>query len=280
MARATNGLGQFRGKLGSVVFRVSEGQQIASAYQPQVRNPKSNLQTAQRNKLFLASQLNRLVSDYDIAGLGSTPRARRSEFMRNILINAVSTLNNATFVTSIKGDKVLFSKGNPSILRNLITVSGVTIDIDFQNVNSEDVSNLALKMVEVIIENGVYKSVSSYYRNLPAVGSHQGYDVGSIESGKKLLYAVPIKLKEGYRVVNQQLTQLQFDSATGESKYVVVGKYYENAASYQYYESFLVGSWGDSGAVELPSGGEDSVVNPDAPSFYNAVNTSNLEDNE
>ena len=89
MARATSGLGQFRGKVGSVVFRVNQGQQIVSAYQPSVRNPKSNTQTAQRNKIYLASQLSKLVPREDIIGLApkGSVRDRRSMFIRNIIEN-------------------------------------------------------------------------------------------------------------------------------------------------------------------------------------------------
>lgn len=272
MGKATNGLGQFRGKVGAVVFRVNQGEQIVSAYQPQVRNPKSNLQTAQRNKFYLASQLNKLVSDYDIAGLGATPRNRRSEFVKNIVVNAISTLNDGLFTTSIKEDKVLFSKGSDSGLESLFTANtltgtSATFGVNFQSTDGIDVSNVAVKIVQVLIKNNEYVGVKSFYLDLPEAGNTKTFNITVPTGTKVVLYAVPIRLKEGYRVVEQKLTQLQYDAATDENKYVVVGEYAESSASYQYYKSFVVASWGNSGDVVSPDEGGDEVVNPDGPNF-------------
>lgn len=44
-------LGQINGKVGSAVFRTSLGIQIVQAYQPKVKNPRSDLQMTQRNKI-------------------------------------------------------------------------------------------------------------------------------------------------------------------------------------------------------------------------------------
>lgn len=266
MGKATNGLGQFRGKVGSVVFRVNQGEQIVSAYQPQVRNPKSNLQTAQRNKFYLASQLNKLVSDYDIAGLGTTPRNRRSEFIKNIVVNAVSNLNNGVFTTSIKEDKVLFSKGTDSGIEHLLVVAAVNegraqFSINFTDLDSNEVANLALKTIEVHIRNNEYVYLKSSYLQLPDSGTVQTYDVEIPDDTKVILYAVPFRLKDSYRVVEQKLTQLQFNSATNENEYVVIGEYGESAASYLHHKSFVIGSWGSAGVVATPNF-EDNVVNP------------------
>lgn len=48
MAKGTIALGQFRGKVGGQVLRVVDGQQIVQAYQPEIHDPKTNLQRCQR----------------------------------------------------------------------------------------------------------------------------------------------------------------------------------------------------------------------------------------
>lgn len=281
MARATNGLGQFRGKVGSVVFRVSEGQQIASAYQPQVRNPKSNLQTAQRNKMYLATQISKLVSQNEIIGLGTTPRNRRSMFIKNIIDNAVSRLNNGVFTTSIDEKKVLFSNGVDSRIKSLFTVttgdgSAASYSLNFETTGGIDVTNIAIKTVEIRIQNNEFTYLKSSYLQLPNVGATQSYNINIPSGTKVILYAIPIRLKENYRVVDEELTQLQFNSTTGENEYVVVGKYGESAASYQYYKSFVIGSWGNSGVIVTPDGDGDEVVNPDGPN----INPTSVDDGE
>lgn len=57
MAKVTSINGKATGKLGSVVYAVSAGQQIAREYNPNVANPSTSKQVNQRAKLKLMSQL-------------------------------------------------------------------------------------------------------------------------------------------------------------------------------------------------------------------------------
>ena len=61
MAKSTNGLGQFRGKLGGAVFAVNAGEQIVRQYQPQVANPRTAAQLTQRAKMNLTGKLSAIV---------------------------------------------------------------------------------------------------------------------------------------------------------------------------------------------------------------------------
>lgn len=57
-------LGRFSGKVGSVVGQVSRGQQIIKAYQPQINNPKSAKQQAQRKAFATAVyDINKICRD-------------------------------------------------------------------------------------------------------------------------------------------------------------------------------------------------------------------------
>lgn len=57
-------LGRFSGKVGSVVGQISRGQQIIKAYQPQINNPKSAKQQAQRKAFATAVyDINKICRD-------------------------------------------------------------------------------------------------------------------------------------------------------------------------------------------------------------------------
>lgn len=85
MSKSTNGLGQFRGKLGAVVYAVRNGQQIVRAYQPVVANPKSTAQSIQRAKGNLAGRISAITPWQILEGLGSNKYKRRSRFLRLLL---------------------------------------------------------------------------------------------------------------------------------------------------------------------------------------------------
>lgn len=57
MAKVTALQGKATGKIGSIVYSVNAGQQIAREYQPNVANPSTNAQVAARSALKLGSQL-------------------------------------------------------------------------------------------------------------------------------------------------------------------------------------------------------------------------------
>lgn len=280
MARATSGLGQFRGKVGAVVFRVSQGQQIASAYQPAVRNPKSNLQTAQRNKMYLASQLSKLVPREDIIGLAprGTARDRRNMFIKGILDNSVSRLNGEVFSTSVMTNSVLFSNGNA--IDGIVTTAAVSgnnydVQITFDKTKiTEDVFNrLAIKLIQFDIVNDIYSNYKSSYLDLGTYNTDDSEDTFTkmfsvaIQQGvSTAVYLVPIELNENVRYSSEKKTLVQVD--TDNMTFVITGQYDINNAVLKWYKSRFVGAT-DGGEIVPPSTGGDEVVNPDGPSFPN-----------
>lgn len=62
MAKITNMVGLAKGKTGSIVYSVRNGQQIARAYNPYVGNPNTPAQVQSRAKLKLLSQVSAAVS--------------------------------------------------------------------------------------------------------------------------------------------------------------------------------------------------------------------------
>ena len=277
MARATSGLGQFRGKVGSVVFRVNQGQQIVSAYQPSVRNPKSNTQTAQRNKIYLASQLSKLVPREDIIGLApkGSVRDRRSMFIRNIIENTTSILDGELFTSQISYKDVIFSKGNSIIF----SVSGANeggtpqpgtekIRVLFADELTEATYNrIAIKAITFAYSEGNIKGYESRWLDLPKYSEleNNSFVVDGLGRYNYMTYLIPVMLKDNFRYSRERKTLVQI---VDDGEFAIAGEYSTNNA---------VLSWGNSigytlgnfDAIVPPTGDEDEVVNPDGPNFPN-----------
>lgn len=281
MARATSGLGQFRGKVGSVVFRVSQGQQIASAYQPAVKNPKSNLQTAQRNKMYLASQLSKLVPREDLIGLApkASVRDRRNMFIRNIITNSTSSLSNGVFTSSVYYESILFSKGEQLEGVSLSTATGssgnsVTITFDKSIISEEQFNRMALKLVQIDISNDVYSNYKSSWLNLGEYDStdQQQFNitinVATTSGATTYIYLIPVQVADGVRYSAEKKTLIQTNKDSGEI--VIQGVYAINNAVLKWFNSVSLPTiMGDDGEIVPPSTGDNEVVNPEAPDFPN-----------
>lgn len=271
MARATNGLGQFRGKVGSVVFRVSQGQQIASAYQPAVKNPKSNLQTAQRNKMYLASQISKLVPREDIVGLAPnrSTRDRRSLFVKNIIINTLSTLVGEEFTSRIAAETIKFSDGEQLgfIAASAPQDGNVSLLID-EEIGEDLYNKLAIKVIILEVDNNVYSGYKSFWAELPQFSTAQNGTITinlDIASHESYVWVVPVTLNDGFRYSSQRKTLIQ---SAPDGDIVITGEYPISSAVYKWWGSTMVDSM-EGGVLIPPSTGEDEVVNPDGPTFPN-----------
>ena len=111
MAKASNGLGKFSGKLGGAVFVIRNGKQIVREYNPRPSNPKSVLQLQQRAKGNLAGRITSFVPKTAIAGLGVNAERRRARFNQLILKGAQVTLIGNDYSAKIPWESVKFSEG-------------------------------------------------------------------------------------------------------------------------------------------------------------------------
>ena len=279
MARATNGLGQFRGKVGAVVFRVNQGKQIASAYQPAVKNPKSNLQTAQRNKMYLASQISKLIPKEDIIGLAprGTTRDRRSMFIKNIINNSVSSLENGVFRTDINWINLYLSNGG--LLDGMsVSTDGsngeITLTFDKSKISQDDFNRLAIKIIEIEAVGGEFP-----YQNYKSAWIDLGeYDTTSTNTSFKVtitiapsggigkaISIIPVMLADNVRYSAERKTFVQLSG----DEFVILGQYDINRAVLKWYTSSQVRMYGGNTEPIPPSTDGDEVVNPDGPNFPN-----------
>lgn len=117
MSKATHSpLGQWRGRTGGQVYRVSRGEQIVSVYQPKVSNPRTAGQTAQRTRFNLMSRLNSLTPIELLRPFSATPATARSLFSKSLMrgittSTAASTTTEVVYTALIAPADVHFGEG-------------------------------------------------------------------------------------------------------------------------------------------------------------------------
>lgn len=125
MAKAIGFIGGIHGKSGNVVFRKGEnGMTIMSAYQPQVSNPKTSAQVAQRARMNAVGRFSRLWSANDLSPLSGTRLRNRSQFNSNCLLN--SRYYPSDSKAAVVPELVKFSNGVLPVASSLV-VSGENI---------------------------------------------------------------------------------------------------------------------------------------------------------
>ena len=160
MAKASNGLGKFSGKLGGAVFVIRNGKQIVREYNPRPSNPKSALQLQQRAKGNLAGRISSLVPKAAIFGLGTNAIERRSRFNKIILDAAQVTTINNEYQAKVPWENVLFSEGSvtPTVSFTKAIADANVISASFARVNSVPDNIYAASMSRIVVM--VYNNIS------------------------------------------------------------------------------------------------------------------------
>ena len=157
MAKASNGLGKFSGKLGGAVFVIRNGKQIVREYNPRPSNPKSALQLQQRAKGNLAGRITSFVPKAAIFGLGTNAMERRARFNKIILDAAQVKLIDNEYQAKVPWENVLFSEGSvsPTIsltkwssYANVISASFVRVDSVPDDVYAASMSRLGVMVYD------------------------------------------------------------------------------------------------------------------------------------
>lgn len=178
-------LGQWRGRTGGQVYRVSHGQQIVSAYQPKVSNPKTDNQQRQRAKFNLMAKLNSITPTVLLRPFSPTPGIARPMFSKSLMkyievTDMESTVDQTVYTAKIAAADLHFGEGATLIptgidLSSAISVSsaatGVLIDIDNPNIFSGDV--LAVRVIDVCRTLGATSSyIDVRYHDFNDAGSY------------------------------------------------------------------------------------------------------------
>lgn len=230
MAKSTGGLGQFRGKMGSVVFSVRNGQQIIRNYQPVVTNPKSSDQRIQRAKAVLVGKLSNLIQPEIIVGFsGGSKPARRAKFL-SALFNAVRAEISVTTGTAkaiLDGPKLVLSEGNPAqfIIPSTPALQNDAGQVVLSWTNSADLPDgMRYRIIGLMYLNiaGTDNYVWKVFDKVVTASSRM-VEVGQFASGNYTLsnsdfnfYAIPIYINES--VLAMQGAPLVGSITTDEGK--------------------------------------------------------------
>lgn len=208
MGKASNGLGKFSGKVGGVVFAISNGEQIVKAYQPVVSNPKSSLQLVQRAKGNLTGRISSFVPRTAIAGLGNNNRTRRGEFLRNILKGAIVTQSGGNYNAKIADENVLFSKGYTQLSVTLASVTAAAGQVSVSLIGdseslipAEEYAARQTRLVCMIYDNVTQElvEVATKIATKPTQGNSQSTALPISRQGGYIavVYAIPMSTSDG-----------------------------------------------------------------------------------
>lgn len=261
MGKATSGLGQFTGKVGSVVFSVSDGEQVVKAYQPNVKNPRTSAQLIQRAKINVAGKLSSIVPQSAILGLKGSGRKRRGVFLGSLLRSAQVTETNGNYVANINPADIVLSQGVAVPCVNVTATyedGAITLSVTKNGaLNESEYSRSSAKYVVIGISNetGYYDFVAEGIVNKPEFSSTsavtQGVIVLNDNEHSYLVYVIPTTLKDGFgtSVVAGALNYVN----NAVSSELSVN---ESSAVEQYGNSLYVGTVGTQSGGGNSGGGE------------------------
>lgn len=154
--------GKLSGKMGSAVFRVREGQQVVTQYNPIVKNPNSQGQQNQRAKFKLMSQLSAVMAPA-LGTLGTINRpARGKETQRNAF-----TRLNMSLVQVSTADQEVTAK---------IPMEQIKLTSSFRNFPALDVSPAGANGIEFNYVDEMPAGITTvrivtvgYVNNIPVV---------------------------------------------------------------------------------------------------------------
>lgn len=201
MGKSVNIIGTIRGKVGSVVFsKGPNGETVMRSYQPQVYNPRTMPQLAQRAKVNMVGKLSKLIPIEALSGLGMGSRLNnRSEFNSNCLRKAVAIWQGGQYTASVLPGQLVFSKGTAVLGATLgtITITSNKVSVALSNVNGD--GNHGVRLIAVVMQNvqgDAYKTAAYadiIFDENQAV-AEVNLPVTLVSGDVVLLYACPMEL--------------------------------------------------------------------------------------
>lgn len=188
--------GKGSGKLGSSVFAISGGEQIVREYNPQVSNPNTDAQVAQRAKLKLMSQLAASLAGVLAFRKQGLVSARNQFVSRNI---GFASFSNGQAVAELL--KLQLTPGNSVLGSNVtITRSNEAVIVNAVDVNGNDIAKVVLVVCRAT-EGSQVQVLDIQIKDAPAgnnIVSHSFYPY----SGNLIAYAYGLKSGSGSTSIN------------------------------------------------------------------------------
>lgn len=248
MGKVVGLVGAASGKIGNLVYAVTNGIQTARVYQPVVSNPKTPLQTAQRAKGNLCGRISSFVPRAAIFGLGVNARARRGRFLSNLLNAATVTIVGGQYRAKVADNAIKFSMGSVpiSVIQSAITAQANTINVSLLGVSSAVMSadTYASKLTRLVVM--VYDSatndlveVVTKIATKPAQSATEATNLSTTHpSGyTAVVYAIPMDTNDG-NAMSVSTDVAEKDDATVAASLSVNG----NAVVFDYGMSVVLGT--------------------------------------
>lgn len=208
MAKNVGLIGSVSGKIGNVVYAVTNGVQIARVYQPVVSNPKSPLQNAQRAKGNIAGRISSLTPRTVIMGLGGNNRARRGAYLRELLRAATVTSSGGVYTAKVDGDDIVFSKGSVVVPVNYdnATTSAHRVQIVLRGVGAglippEVYASCLVRLVAVVYDSTTQEMVeiATNMAQMPQQSGASESNIPIAHNGGFIadIYAIPMRTSDG-----------------------------------------------------------------------------------
>ena len=188
-----NGLSQWTGRIGGLVFKVVNGKQVIVPYKKEVFNPRTEAQMSNRAKFALAGMINKIVPKEVLVGMSSDRRSRRPLFSSNIVRHANVSIANGAVTANLNANDLVFSQGAAAP----VTVSEMTVNNGLVGGTLGDLpENVdAVMMIAVVFDTTVGHYTRTVYEVLPAGETAVSLDTKTTEAGNVAhLYAVPMTL--------------------------------------------------------------------------------------
>lgn len=183
--------GNLSGKMGSAVFRVREGQQVVTQYNPIVKNPNSEGQQAQRAKFKLMSQLAAVMGP-GFGTLSVTKRktkgkpSQRNAFTQINFPLATVTAENQTVTATIAMEDLKLTSSFRDLPALALTAGEEQFDVDIAEI-AADVTTVRIVVV------GYTNNVPAIVKMMDAPVRAQSHDISTtvdnIPAGKYTVLA-------------------------------------------------------------------------------------------
>lgn len=217
MAKVTKMVGNFRGRVGGLVYSKGEGaENYVRAYQPQVFNPKSESQVDQRAKMNLIGRLSAVTPKSVLVGMGGTGRMRRSAFNANLLNMAIIDRSAPGIVSAqLNPEDIVFSKGAEVLNANVSTAAAVTatqVSLSLTLNNADLANKYGERIVVAVIDpedKGGYsflRTTEVVFANTTAVAITVPFGTSIVDETMVAVYRLPFMLSEaGQSMVTEGL---------------------------------------------------------------------------
>lgn len=152
MARMQGITGKLSGKMGAAVFRVREGQQVVTQYNPIVKNPNTAGQQAQRAKFKLMTQLAAIMAPgFGTMGVTERPArgkgtARNGFVQKNFALAETEMVNDAV-TAKIPMEKLQLTDSFRYLPPLELGTDTLAIDVEMNNV-AEEITTLRLVLIQ------------------------------------------------------------------------------------------------------------------------------------